>query len=189
MGGMQRNAIAGVLVLVSLVGLIVSAAGDAAAKERKSTKRRPSTAAERTAAAKAARELEVDPLGPEAEARQKVALVVLNAPDIHVPLCVNVLASFADEKSAHHTLLLQQMLLSTMAFMIEQPERANDIQAAFLAGILGALKAYVKVRAAEPGARSPFLDKMLDMQKRGELEAFYNKETAPCAGAGVAPVQ
>jgi hypothetical protein len=104
-------------------------------------------------------------------------------------VCANVLWSFMNEKSAHHDTLLQQMLFSTMAFMVEQPERAKDVQADFLAGILGALKAYAKVRDAEPGARSPFLERMLDLQKRGELEAFYKKETTPCVGATTAPVK
>jgi hypothetical protein len=192
MGGMHRNRLAPALVLVGLLASIVSAAGDAAAKDKKDKKeaaRRPSTPAERTAGAKAARQLELDPLGPESGARQKAAMVVLNAPDIQVPVCANVLGSFMNEKSAHHDTLLQQMLFSTMAFMVEQPERAKDVQADFLAGILGALKAYAKVRDAEPGARSPFLERMLDLQKRGELEAFYKKETTPCVGATTAPVK
>jgi uncharacterized coiled-coil protein SlyX len=124
-------------------------------------------------------QLELDPLGPESEARRKVAMVVLEAPDIQVPLCSNPLGSFIKEKTPHHDLFLQQMLFSTMAFMIEQPERASDVQAGFLAGILGALKAYAKVCELEPASRSPFLDHMLDLQKSGELEAFYRKACAP----------
>ena len=116
-------------------------------------------------------------------------MVVLNAPDIKVPVCANVLASFVDEKSAHHDVLLQQMVFSTMAFMVEQPEHASDVQADFLAGILGALKAYAKVREAGPAARSPFLEQMLDLQKRGELEAFYKKETTPCVAAAKAAMK
>lgn len=189
MGGMKRNRLARALVLVGLLASMVSAAGHAAAKEKKESKRRPSTPAERTAGAKAARQLELDPLGPQADARQKAAMVVLNAPDIQIPVCANVLGSFVNEKSAHHDTLLQQMLFSTMAFMIEQPERASDVQADFLAGILGALKAYAKVREAQPAARSPFLERMLDLQKRGELEAFYKKETTPCVGAATAAVK
>ena len=184
---MKRNRLARALVFLGLLGFLVSAAGDAAAKEKKEAKRRPSTPAERTAGAKAARQLELDPLGPEADARQKAAMVVLNAPDIQVPLCANVLGSFANEKSAHHDVLLQQMLFSTMAFMVEKPDHASDVQADFLAGIVGALKAYAKVRETGPAARSPFLERMLDLQKRGELEAFYKKETTPCvAGAKAA---
>jgi len=189
MGGMKRSRLARTLVLVGLLGFIVSAAGDAAAKEKKDAKRRPSTPAERTAGAKAARQLELDPLGPEADARHKAAMVVLNAPDIQVPVCANVLASFVDETSTHHDVLLQQMLFSTMAFMVEQPERASDVQADFLAGILGALKAYVKIREAGPAARSPFLEQMLALQKRGELEAFYKKETTPCVAAAKAAMK
>ncbi len=185
MDGM-RNRLTRALVLLGLLASIVSAAADAAAKGKKQAKRRPSTAAERTSAAKAARELELDPLGPDAEARRKVAMVVLEAPDIQVPLCAGVLASFANESAPHHGLLLQQMLFSTMAFMIEQPERASDFQAAYLAGVLGALKAYAKVREVEPAARSPFLERMLDLQKRGALEAFYRKETASCVPAPAA---
>lgn len=189
MVAMPRHGLGRLFVAVGLVASLVSAAGDGAAKEKKPAKRRSSTAAERTAAAKAARELEVDPLGPEADGRRKVAMVVLDAPDIQVPLCANALVSFADETSARHGLLLQQMLFSTMAFMIEQPEHATDSQAVFLAGILGALKAYGKVRQIEPAERSPFLDKMLELQKRGTLEAYYRKETEACAGTPAAPAR
>jgi hypothetical protein len=189
MGGMKRNRLARALVLAGFLASIVSAPGDADAKAKKEAKRRPSTPEERTAGAKAARQLELDPLGPGADARHEAAMVVLNAPDIQVPVCANVLASFVDEKTAHHDVLLQQMLFSTMAFMVEQPARASDVQADFLAGILGALKAYAKVRESDPAARSPFLERMLDLQKRGELEAFYKKETTPCVAAAKAAMK
>jgi hypothetical protein len=176
---MTRNHRARTAVLLGLLGAIVAGTGEAAAKTKKAAKRRPSTAAERTAAAKAARELELEPLGPGSDARRKVAMVVLEAPDIQVVLCTNPLVSFVNETTPHHALFLQQMLFSTMAFMIEQPERASDVQAGFLAGIVGALKAYAKVRELEPASRSPFLDRMLDLQKNGELEAFYRKACTP----------
>jgi hypothetical protein len=150
----QRNGLAPALVVVGLLASLVTASGDADAKGKKQAKRRPSTPAERTAAANAARALEIDPIGPEADARRKVALVVLEAPDIQVQLCANVLVSFANESSPRHIVFLQQMLFSTMAFMSEQPERASDVQ-----------------------------DRMLDLQKRGALETYYRKETAPCVGA------
>jgi hypothetical protein len=100
------------------------------------------------------RELDADPVGPGAEARRKTAKLVLEAPDIQVKICANMLASFASEKTPRHDVLLQQLLFSTMAFMIEEPERANDDQAAYLAGTLRALKAYRKIQSAEPGSRS-----------------------------------
>jgi hypothetical protein len=91
-----------------------------------------------------------------------------------------MLASFASEKTPRHEVLLRQLLFSTMAFMIEEPERANDDQAAYLAGTLGALKAYRKIRSAEPGSRSAYFDKLLDLRDHGKLEAYVRKETAPC---------
>jgi hypothetical protein len=142
--------------------------------------RRPSSAAERLAAATAARKLEADPLGPGADARRKTALLVLEAPDIQVKICVNMLASFANEKAPNHLVLLEQILFSTMAFMIERPEQVTDDEACYLAGVLGALKAYRRVLAAEPGSRSPFFDKLVKLQKRGAVEAYIRKESAAC---------
>ena len=150
------------------------------AAESAGAPRRPSTAAERMAAATAARELESDQLGPGAEAKRKTAMLVLEAPDIQIKICANMLASFANEKSAHHTELLHQLLFSTMAFMIERPEQAADAGAGYLAGVLGALKAYRKIRTAGPGSRSPFFDKLIELQKRGAVEAYVRKETAAC---------
>jgi hypothetical protein len=178
---MGRKRIVDVMALTGLLMAIFLHAEDATAKDKPQPKRRPSTAAERTSAAKAARELETDPIGPGAEARRKAALVVLEAPDIQVKICANLLASFANEKSSRHGLLLQQVLFSTMAFMIEQPDSADNHQAGYLEGILGALKAYGKIRSREAGSRSAFFEKLLDLQGRGELGAYVWKESEPCA--------
>jgi hypothetical protein len=159
---------------------ILFLAGNALAKDKPQAKRRPSTAEERSAAAKAARELENDPLGPKAGARTKVAKVVLEAPDIQVKICANMLVSFANEKSPRHSLLLMQIFFSTMAFMIENPDRAGDDQAGYMAGIFGALKAYRTIHSVEPKSRSEYFDKLLELKKPGELEDHLQKESAAC---------
>jgi len=76
---------------------------------------------------------------------------------------VGLLASFAKETSPRHILLLHQILFSTMAFMIENPDRADDDRAGYLAGIFGALKAYRTIRSVEPNSRSEYFDKLLDL--------------------------
>jgi hypothetical protein len=178
---MGRKCIVDVAGLAGLLMAILLHAGDGTAKDEPQPNRRPSTAAERSSAAKAARELETDPIGPGAEARRKTALVVLEAPNLQVKICANLLAPFANEKSRRHDLLLQQLLFSTMAFMIEQPDSADNRQAGYLAGILGALSSYRKIRSREPGSRSAFFEKLLRLQGRGELEAYVWKESEPCA--------
>jgi hypothetical protein len=177
---MGRKHIVKVLILTGLLVSAFSFAKDAAAKDKPQAKRKPSTAVERASAVKAAHELENDPLGPGADVNRKVAMAVAGAPDIQAKMCANLLASFANETTPRHGELLQQLVFSTMAFTLEQPDRAKDDQAALLAGILGAIKAYNKMWSVEADSRSAFFDKLLDLQKRGTLEAYVRKESAPC---------
>jgi len=121
--------------------------------------RGPSTAEERTKAVQFARDLEADPLGPNAkEERSWITVWLIQIPDITVKFCTALLGPRSDPQYSHWSDVSTQMLYSGSAFMIENPKKKNDQQAVYLAGLDGALKSYEALLKREPQARWPFVD-------------------------------
>jgi hypothetical protein len=107
---------------------------------------------------------------------------VTDAPDVTVTVCAELLDGAATEKGYAHTPeIVVQYMLATAAFVIQNADKANDPDAAQLAGVEGALKAYQAMRAAEPQNTSPKLENLLGMQSRGELPGFVRKAYLRCA--------
>ena len=64
------------------------------------------------------------------------------------------------------------MTFSGAAFTIENPEKAGDRLAQFVAGVEGALRAYSAILQQKPEARSKSLDEILQKQSQGKLQEF-----------------
>jgi hypothetical protein len=72
-------------------------------------------------------------------------------------------------------LMLVQMA-SSAAFVIKNPGKANDSQAVSLAGFESSLRAYEKLVATDPKARSKQMDEMLAKGTDGSLAAFMTEK-------------
>src|SRR5579871_3164081 len=125
-------------------------------------KRGPSTPEERTRAVKIAHELEDDPLGKSAkEDRQWVIQWIIDIPDITVTECDDFFGTIPKTPRGRMREIVNQMVISSAAFMIEHPDKVKDDQAVATAGLLGALKAYQSILKEEPDARWPYVDKVV----------------------------
>ena len=102
-------------------------------------------------------------------------------PDVTVNICLKPLGRVTDEHFAHASLIVVQYSLAIGAFIIEHPDKADDLDAQQLAGVEGALNAYRSMLAAEPDRKSPALEKLLALHASGQLPAFVRDAYRQCA--------
>jgi hypothetical protein len=133
----------------------------------------------RKRAVELARQLEEDPLGPNAEERRAELLKWwTTVSDQPLNWCADMLAK--ELKGADRDLAIAVSLqapLSAAAAMIERPELAKDKKALAVAGIEGALRAYRSVISKEPGRKNEFLE---GLQKEGALETYVDSKLPSC---------
>jgi hypothetical protein len=145
-------------------------------------KRGPSTPEERTRAVKVAHQLEDDPLGKDAkENRQWVIQWIVDIPDITVTECDDFFGKIPKTPRGRMREIVNQMVISSAAFMIEHPDKAKDDQAVATAGLLGALKAYQSILKEEPDSRWPYVDKIVQMRDQGKLDDYVSDTRRKCA--------
>lgn len=145
-------------------------------------KRGPSTPKERARAVKLVRSLEADPYGKEArEARRWLSLWLVDAPDMTVDLCPELLGGTPAERRRIPSEIVAQTLYSGAAFMIENPDKTEARQEVYTAGVLGALRVYEGMLGERPDLRSPLLDGLIAKRDAGTLPAHVAETMAGCA--------
>jgi hypothetical protein len=97
-------------------------------------RRGPSTPEERARAVQMAKSLQADPLAPSLQGdREWLLKWLIEIPDISVKMCTTFLGDLGDSKSGYPGAVIATMLASEAAFVIEHPEKANDVEAIYLA--------------------------------------------------------
>ncbi len=79
--------------------------------------------------------------------------------------------------------ILFQYMFSMAVLVIQHPETANDPDAQQVAGAAGALRAYRAILGSRPDARSPGLDSLMEIERRGGLPEFIRGGSASCSAA------
>ena len=177
---MNAHLIRAAAIATFLLGLFI--VGTACAQQQQPPQRGPSTAEERTRAVKVAHELENDPLAREAkDNREWVIQWIVEIPDITVTVCNDYFGQLPKPMRGHVREIVNQMIISSAAFMIEHPEKAKDEQAVATAGLLGSLKVYQSILKQEPDARWPYVDKIVQMRDQGKLDDFVTDTRRKCA--------
>jgi len=140
--------------------------------------RKASTPQERETAVKVARVLETEPFHKDAKKmREWLLLWLIEVPDIHVEMCTAFMPPEKSTDKNYGSEIFNQTVFSSAAFVIENPDQANDRIAVHLAGVEGALKVYETVLATKPKAKSEFYDGLLEKRNKGELRAFVEEAT------------
>lgn len=133
-------------------------------------KRGPSTPEERKQAVEMVTFLETNPLAKEAkDYRGKLLFFLAEVPDITVSLCLNVLGDTKQTKGDYDAELRTQLMYSQAKFVIENPGKAQDDAAVYLAGVEGVLRTWQAIKAAKPKAKFPLMDELLAKQQAGTL--------------------
>lgn len=152
--------------------------------ESDGAKRQPSTAKERARAVKLVRELEEDPYsGAARKARSWLSLWLVKVPDLQVDLCPELFGGTPAERKRIPSEIVAQTLYSGVAFVIENPDKAEAREEIYGAGVLGALRAYEAMLEQQPHLRSPLLDGLLGKREAGTLPAHVAESMAGCAAS------
>jgi len=181
-GDMKRQ----VLRFVSGVALLsacffVPSARAGRQQQPQHAQRGPSTADERTRAVKVAHELESEPLAKDAkDNRDWVYKWIEDIPDITVNVCYDFFGTLPKPPRGHALEIVNQMAISSAAFIIEHPNKSKDEQAIATAGLLGALRAYQAVLKQDPESRWPYLDKVVQMRDQGKLDDYVSDTRRKC---------
>jgi len=142
----------------------------------------PSTPEERAEFVRLAHTLEVDPLSDNAKAvRQRLRKWVNDVPDIHVPICSDLIGPVASSENNYGKEIADQIAISSAVFIIDNPALAQDYHAILFAGLKGALTAYEAIRAKEPNVKWSFLENLIKKNASGNLDSYVqNALTGKC---------
>ena len=144
-------------------------------------KRGPSTAEERAKAVQFAHDLESNPLGPQAKSeREWLTLWLIDVPDITVEICSRLLGPELPDKKKYGTEIFSQLMFSEAAFMIENPNKAQDSVSVHTAGVAGALKVYKAILKERPKAQLKALDEIVARRDKGELQEHVKEAMKYC---------
>jgi hypothetical protein len=136
----------------------------------------PSTPDERARLVTLAHKLESNPLDASLRPEREWALKwLIQVPDITVGMCPSILGDY--HKYKYSTEITTQLMLSGAQFVIENPDKAKDRMAQYVAAAEGALKAYSSILQQDPKAKSKALDDTLQKQSQGKLRD-YVEDTA-----------
>jgi hypothetical protein len=146
-----------------------------------SQKRGPSTPEERKRAVEMATFLEKNPLAKEAkEYRGALLYFLAEVPDITVKLCTNVLGESKRIKGDYDSELVGQLAYSQARFIIENPDKAQDDAAVYLAGVEGVFRTWQAIKSAKPKAKFKLMDELLEKQQAGTLADYVKAEMSGC---------
>lgn len=166
-----------ILILGLAAGLLLP--GESAGAKRGS-----STPKERTRAVKLVKELEMDPYGAGArEARRWLSLWLVETPDLEVDLCPELFGGTPAERKRIPSEVVAQTLYSGVAFVIENPGKAEVREQIYGAGMLGALRVYEAMVKTRPDLRSPLVDGLLAKREAGTLPEHVAGSMAGCAAS------
>jgi hypothetical protein len=144
-------------------------------------KRGPSTPEERKRAVEMATFVEKNPLAKEAKDQRAALLYFLaEAPDITIKLCTNVLGESKRLKGDYEAELVGQLAFSQAKFVIENPDKAQDDAAVYLAGVEGVLRTWQAIKATKPKAKFALMEELLQKQHAGTLAEYVRDGMKGC---------
>src|SRR5689334_15929666 len=144
--------------------------------------RGPSTAEERKRVVDLVVKLQKDPLNPQLTNEKAWAIKwLIDVPDISVAMCSEVLGPLLKTKYKYNSELVGLHTLAAAAFIIQNPDQANDQAAINLGATKSMLAGYDAIVAKDPRKKSPELDEWKAMRDSGELEKFVQEATAKCS--------
>lgn len=160
----------------ALVGCILLTAPIAAT----AAGRGPSTPEERARALAFFPRFEADPLNTNLIDEREWALRwIIEIPDVHVDLCM-ILDKLPKPGKKDSSTLFLAMSFAQAAFVLQHPEKQENLLAQHQAGVEGVLRVYEVLLKANPKDQQPYLDDLIKKREAGTL-AQWVKERADTA--------
>jgi hypothetical protein len=123
----------------------------------------------------AAKAIEANTRTQEASGQQERALKwLIETDEVHLIVCGEVFGLFSDKKNKNSSMMTLGYTIGMGAFKIGSPEKADDENAAQLAGLLLALKAYENGVADKPKTKFDKIEALLQKRTSGELETLVS---------------
>lgn len=161
--------------------VLVVAAVEVISTQAGAQQRGPSTPQERARVVQTAKSLQSDPLAPNVqENREWLVKWLIEVPDISVKMCTTFLGDLGDSKSGYSGAIIATMLASEAAFVIEHPEKAEDIEAVYLAGVDGVLHGYEAIHLKNTSYHLPHLDDLIQKREQGKLSDYIHTTAKKC---------
>ena len=125
---------------------------------------------------KAARFLEAKPFDKDAkEMRGRAVLFIIQTDQVSVTVCGgDLMKPLLDKKNKNGSELIGQYTIGMAAFKLENPDKKNDENAAQLAGIESALKAYEAMVKEKPKTSLAGMDDLIAKRNKGELKGLVD---------------
>ena len=143
--------------------------------------RKPSTPEQLKRAVEMATFLETNPLAKEAkDVRAALLYFLIQAPDITVTLCTNVLGESKRFKGDYEAEVVTQLTFSQAKFMLENPDKAQDDEAVQLGAVEGVLRTWQAIKTAKPKAKFALMDELLQKQQAGTLAEHVKEGMKAC---------
>ena len=101
-------------------------------------------------------------------------------PDISIKLCLGVLGDSKQTKGDYDSELTTQLMYSQAKFIIENPGKAEDDAAVYLASVEGVLRTWQAIKTAKPKAKFPLMDELLAKQQAGTLSEYVQNRVPGC---------
>ena len=138
---------------------------------------------------KATQVLEEQPFHEKAKDFRSWAMTyIIKTDDVSIVVCGGkLLEPVMDKKNKYGTDLLAQYSMGMAAFKLANPDKAKDENAAQLAGIESALKAYENILKEKPKAKFEGMDTLLAKRNNNELKGFV--EEAKCGQGKTEPIK
>ena len=142
----------------------------------------PTTPEQRKQAVEMATFLETSPLAKKAkDTRVKLFTFIAQAPDFTVKLCPAVLGEEKRRKGDYDDELVTFGLMFSQAkFILENPDKAQDDAAVFLAGVEGVLRTWEAIKTEKPKAKFPLMDELLQKRQAGTLAEHVKATSSGC---------
>ena len=143
--------------------------------------RGPSTLEERAKALLLVRALEANPIAPDApQARKWLSTFLISVPDITVQVCGEFMKPLITSKKDYAAEIFSQSMYSAAAFVIEHPAEKDNVEARYLAGIEGSLRAYEALQKYNQTLIWPVLDDLIARRDAGKLAEFVHQKALAC---------
>jgi hypothetical protein len=140
--------------------------------------RGPSTPEERAKALTIIRDNEANPLAPNALEQRRWLLVWLaQVPDITVKACM-IFEKLPKSGKKDSDLIFGQTVFSQAAFLIQNPDKKDNLLAQYQAGVEGALRLYENLLKTNPKDKDAYLDDLIQRREAGTLTQFVKERVA-----------
>jgi len=127
------------------------------------------------------KQLEDDPLASGAEnARQWLTNFIVNAPDLFISTCPELLGPLNGQGKNGAPDLIGQLYFGNAAWAIQNPAKATDREAIFVGGLESTLRVYESLLKQKSRWRWPLLDDLRSRAKKGTLADYVHENIGKC---------